>query len=95
MYKLRIMLLVLVASLSLAGLGLMATPVLAASITTAGSGDWNSAITNSPWPNGTVPLAGDDVFIASGHMITISQPITLQQLQLLLLMPIAAAPKTV
>lgn len=53
----------LVLSFSPVTLGPMATPALAATITTAGSGNWNSTTPNAPWPGGTVPAAGDSVII--------------------------------
>jgi hypothetical protein len=42
----------------------------AATITTAGSGNWNSTTPNAPWPGGTVPPAGSDVVIATGNSVT-------------------------
>lgn len=41
-------------------------------ITTGGSGDWNSATPNAPWPGGTKPTTSDTVVIASGHTVTVS-----------------------
>jgi hypothetical protein len=67
---------VFLAMMLLLSLGLViavqtATPVLAATITTAGSGSWNSITPNAPWPGGVIPGATDKVVIASGHTVTI------------------------
>ena len=51
---------------------LVPASVWAATVTTAGSGNWNSTTANAPWPGGTVPAAGTDVVIASGHTVTIT-----------------------
>ena len=56
-----------------AGVAQVATAELiarAATITTAGSGNWNSTTANAPWPGGTVPPAGSDVVIANGNSVT-------------------------
>lgn len=44
----------------------------AATITTTGSGNWNSTIVNAPWPGGIVPLTTDNVIIAAGHTVTVT-----------------------
>lgn len=45
----------------------------AATITTAGSGDYSSTTANAPWPSGTIPdPATDTVVVGSGHTLTIS-----------------------
>ncbi len=51
---------------------LMSTPVHAATVTTAGSGNWNSTTNNKPWPGGVVPATTDAVVIASGHTVTVT-----------------------
>lgn len=43
-----------------------------ATITTAGSGNWNSTTPNAPWPSGTIPSSTDSVIIASGHIVTVA-----------------------
>ena len=50
----------------------MVNVVNAATITTAGSGNWNSVTNNAPWPGGVVPAATDVVIIASTHTVTVS-----------------------
>ena len=47
----------------------------AQTITTTGSGNWNSTVPNAPWPGGIVPAISDDVVIASGHTVTITSSI--------------------
>ena len=42
-----------------------------AQITTLGGGNWSSTIPGSPWPGGTIPPAGSQVIIASGHTVTL------------------------
>ncbi len=49
-----------------------ATPSSAATITSAGDGNWNSTTPNAPWPGGTVPSATDDVVILPTHDITVT-----------------------
>ncbi|MBP7849977.1 MAG: T9SS type A sorting domain-containing protein [Lentimicrobiaceae bacterium] len=44
-------------------------PLFALSYTSSGSGDWNNAAT---WGGSGVPVAGDDVTIASNHAITVT-----------------------
>jgi hypothetical protein len=63
---LKLSLLALLATLMGASMGWAAT------VTTAGSGDWNSTTSNSPWPGGTVPSSADDVAIRSTDSITVS-----------------------
>ena len=46
--------------------------ISAATITSTGSGNWNSTTANSPWPNGTVPALGDNVIIANGNTVTLT-----------------------
>ena len=53
----------------------------AATITNAGSGNWNSTAANAPWPGGTVPALSDTVYIATGTVTitdvrTFTGPIT-------------------
>jgi hypothetical protein len=52
------------------------TPALAATITSAGSGNWNSTVNNTPWPNGVVPALNASVVIALGNTVTIPQNYT-------------------
>lgn len=40
-------------------------------ITTGGSGNWSSTISNRPWPGGIVPKAWDRVLIKNGHTVTV------------------------
>jgi len=40
-------------------------------ITTTGSGNWNSATPDAPWPGGTVPGAAEDVTIDASHTVTL------------------------
>lgn len=49
-----------------------------ATITTAGSGNWNSTTPNAPWPGGTIPAATDEVIIANGHTLTVPAGYTAQ-----------------
>jgi hypothetical protein len=49
---------------------------LAATVTTAGSGNWNSTTADAPWPGGTVPAAGSDIIIANGHTVTVTANVT-------------------
>ena len=44
----------------------------AATVTTAGSGNWNSTTANQPWPGGSVPGSGDDVVIRPGDTVTVT-----------------------
>lgn len=44
----------------------------AATITTAGSGNWTSTSNNAPWPGGTLPQPGDSIIIGSGHTLTVN-----------------------
>lgn len=48
----------------------------AATITTTGSGNWNSTTPNAPWPGGTVPALGDIVIIANTHTVTLTANVT-------------------
>ena len=57
----------LIAVFALMGITTIAS---AATITTAGSGNWSSTTANAPWPGGTVPPAGSDVIIANGNFVT-------------------------
>jgi hypothetical protein len=43
-----------------------------ASITSAGSGNWNSIVVNAPWPGGVVPTNLDDVTIRSGDTVSVA-----------------------
>jgi hypothetical protein len=43
---------------------------LAATVTTAGSGNWNSTTPNAPWPGGTMPASTDNVVIRAGDNVT-------------------------
>ncbi len=49
----------------------------AATVTTAGSGNWNSTTANAPWPGGTVPQSTDDVIIRAGDAITVTANATI------------------
>jgi hypothetical protein len=51
---------------------LCAAGTMAATVTTAGSGNWNSTAVNAPWPGGVVPASTDNVIIAGGHTVTVS-----------------------
>lgn len=46
----------------------LGAPALAANCTSLGSGNWSTA---ANWSCGAVPAAGDDVFIANGHAVTV------------------------
>ena len=50
--------------------GVLATGARAASITTAGNGNWNSTTPDAPWPSGTIPSASDTVII--NHEVTLT-----------------------
>lgn len=52
------------------------TSLNAATITTTGSGNWNSTVANAPWPGGTVPAVGDNVIIANGHTVNLTAAVT-------------------
>jgi hypothetical protein len=54
----------------------------ATTITTTGSGNWNSTIPNAPWPGGIVPLATDNVIISSGRTVTLITNSTITNLTL-------------
>lgn len=43
----------------------------AQTITSTGSGNWNSTTPDAPWPSGIVPTASDNVVIASLHTVTL------------------------
>src|SRR5439155_603678 len=43
---------------------------LATTVTTTGSGNWDSTTVDKPWPNGTVPTSGQDVIIRAGDNVT-------------------------
>src|SRR5260221_4858989 len=51
--------------------------VQAASITSTGSGDWNSTAADAPWPSGIVPALADVVTIASGSTVAMTDNRTL------------------
>src|SRR2546422_7250227 len=53
------------------------TEVQAATITSTGSGNWNSTAAGAPWPGGTVPALGDTVIIANGSTVTMTDNRTL------------------
>jgi hypothetical protein len=46
----------------------------AATITAAGSGQWDSTTPNAPWPGGTPPTSSDDVVIGAGFTVTVVAP---------------------
>lgn len=52
--------------------GFFAEAGLAATITTTGSGNWNSTTPDAPWPGGTVPVTGSDIIISNGHTVTVT-----------------------
>ena len=51
--------------------------VKAQTITTTGSGNWNSTTADAPWPGGTVPLSTDLVIIANTHTVTVTAAATI------------------
>ena len=57
------------------GLLLSVTIVNAQTITTTGSGNWNSTTPNAPWPGGIVPTTSNTIIIANGHTVTLTSPI--------------------
>jgi len=48
------------------------TELFSATITSAGSGNWNSTTNNAPWPGGVVPATTDLVVIAIGNNVTVT-----------------------
>lgn len=42
-----------------------------ATITTTGTGNWNSTTPNAPWPSGVIPAATDDIIIGDGFTLTV------------------------
>lgn len=62
--------------LAMAGIFLGATSAGAATVTSAGSGNWNSTTPNAPWPGGTLPAASSDVVIFGGHSVTVTVAVT-------------------
>jgi hypothetical protein len=70
---------ILLATLLVVALGPTAT---ATTITTAGSGNWNSTTPNAPWPGGTVPLVTDNVIIAAGNTVTVTAAASITNLTL-------------
>lgn len=51
--------------------------VKGATITSVGSGNWNSTTINAPWPLGIVPSSGDNVVISSGNTINLTNSPTI------------------
>ncbi|GAB5464664.1 MAG: hypothetical protein Kapaf2KO_01000 [Candidatus Kapaibacteriales bacterium] len=58
-------------------LGLGNTDLLAAAITSAQTGNWNST---STWVGGVIPDADDDVTIAATHTVTVNAAVTAQSI---------------
>ncbi len=54
----------------------------AATVTTAGDGNWNSTTNNAPWPGGVVPAATDDVIILPTHDVTVTANATINSITL-------------
>ncbi|MFZ4581212.1 MAG: hypothetical protein ACOYM7_01065 [Paludibacter sp.] len=50
--------------------------IKAATITSTGSGNWNSTTANAPWPSGIVPAVGDIVIIANTHTVNLTVAVT-------------------
>ncbi len=50
----------------------LGTGAIAKTVTTAGSGNWNSTVANAPWPGGSVPGTYDNVVIALGHSVAVT-----------------------
>ena len=46
------------------------------SVTSAGSGNWDSTTPNAPWTDGIVPDGSTNVIIANGHTVTVSSSTT-------------------
>ena len=57
--------------------------LMAADITSAGDGNWNSTTPNAPWPGGTVPSPTDDVFIRPGDDISVTADATINSITFL------------
>lgn len=51
-------------------------------VTTAGSGNWNSTTNNAPWPGGVIPLSTDNVIIATGNTVTVTAVASITNLTL-------------
>jgi hypothetical protein len=60
---------------------LFAAAAGAATVTTTGSGNWDSTTPNAPWPGGTPPQPTDDAVISSGNTVTVDVPETVGSLQ--------------
>ncbi|MEO8427538.1 MAG: hypothetical protein ABI651_10550, partial [Verrucomicrobiota bacterium] len=52
----------------------------AATVTTAGNGNWNSTTVNAPWPGGTVPATTDNVIIRAGDSVTVTANATINSI---------------
>ncbi|MDP2871796.1 MAG: hypothetical protein Q8P31_04585, partial [Bacillota bacterium] len=50
---------------------LTSSMVFAGTVTTTGSGNWNSTTPDAPWPGGNLPTSSDDVIIADGHTVSL------------------------
>src|SRR5687767_14254142 len=44
---------------------------IAATITTAGNGNWSSTTPDQPWPGGTIPASTDDIIVGANHTLTV------------------------
>ncbi|HLG40577.1 MAG TPA: T9SS type A sorting domain-containing protein [Chitinophagaceae bacterium] len=57
-----------------------AASAMAESITSAGSGNWNSTTPNAPWPGGIIPSVNDNVSIRPGDNIMLTTSATIYSL---------------